>query len=240
MTAARRRAFLLIVAAVAVLAALAQFAVRSAEPTQERPRLLLLTSLPLVFGEKFGLEGGSPALKSLSERYTVVPISTTAPSELWKASLLMMVHPPAQTPDNLVALDNWVRGGGRVLLLADPLLEWPSQRPLGDPLRPPPMFPDTGLLAHWNLKLLAPDRRGLVLLGGGHQPVAFVSPGRLVAEGRDCALSRAGIVADCKIGKGRAVVVADADFLNPAIAELQNPSIHNMVELQSYLDSLEH
>lgn len=240
MTAARRRAFLLIVAAVAVLAALAQFAVRSAEPTQERPRLLLLTSLPLVFGEKFGLEGGSPALKSLSERYTVVPISTTAPSELWKASLLMMVHPPAQTPDNLVALDNWVRGGGRVLLLADPLLEWPSQRPLGDPLRPPPMFPDTGLLAHWNLKLLAPDRRGLVLLGGGHQPVAFVSPGRLVPEGRDCALSRAGIVADCKIGKGRAVVVADADFLNPAIAELQNPSIHNMVELQSYLDSLEH
>lgn len=240
MTAARRRAFLLIVAAVAVLAALAQFAVRSAEPTQERPRLLLLTSLPLVFGEKFGLEGGSPALKSLSERYTVVPISTTAPSELWKASLLMMVHPPAQTPDNLVALDNWVRGGGRVLLLADPLLEWPSQRPLGDPLRPPPMFPDTGLLAHWNLKLLAPDRRGLVLLGGGHQLVAFVSPGRLVPEGRDCALSRAGIVADCKIGKGRAVVVADADFLNPAIAELQNPSIHNMVELQSYLDSLEH
>jgi len=200
----------------------------------------LLTSLPLVFGEKFGLEGGSPALKSLSERYTVVPISTTAPSELWKASLLMMVHPPAQTPDNLVALDNWVRGGGRVLLLADPLLEWPSQRPLGDPLRPPPMFPDTGLLAHWNLKLLAPDRRGLVLLGGGHQLVAFVSPGRLVPEGRDCALSRAGIVADCKIGKGRAVVVADADFLNPAIAELQNPSIHNMVELQSYLDSLEH
>ena len=200
----------------------------------------MLTSLPLVFGEKFGLEGGSPALKSLSERYTVVPISTTAPSELWKASLLMMVHPPAQTPDNLVALDNWVRGGGRVLLLADPLLEWPSQRPLGDPLRPPPMFPDTGLLAHWNLKLLAPDRRGLVLLGCGHQLVAFVSPGRLVPEGRDCALSRAGIVADCKIGKGRAVVVADADFLNPAIAELQNPSIHNMVELQSYLDSLEH
>ena len=58
-----------------------------------------------------------------------------------------MAHPLAQTAENLVALDQWVRGGGRVLLLADPMLEWPSERPLGDPLRPPPMFMDTGLLA---------------------------------------------------------------------------------------------
>ena len=71
-----------------------------------------------------------------------------------------MAHPLAQTAENLVALDAWVRGGGRVLLLADPMLEWPSKRPLGDPLRPPPMFMDTGLLAHWGLRLDAPDERG--------------------------------------------------------------------------------
>ena len=62
-----------------------------------------------------------------------------------------MAQPLAQPAEDLVALDDWVRGGGRVLLLADPMLEWPSKRPLGDPLRPPPMFMDTGLLAHWGL-----------------------------------------------------------------------------------------
>ena len=241
MSPARRRALLLILAAVAFLGALALFAARRSAPSAppEKPPLLLLTSLPLVFGEGFGLEGGgSPTLKYLSERYTVLPISTTGPDELRKGRLLMMAQPPAQTADNLVALDQWVRDGGRVLLLADPLLEWPSDRPLGDPLRPPPMFMDTGLLTHWKLQLLAPERRGPVMLGGGHRPVAFVSPGRLTARDGSCALSRVGIVAECKIGKGRAVVVADADLLDPAIAELRDPPINNMHELQDYLDSL--
>ena len=71
-----------------------------------------------------------------------------------------MAQPRAQPAEDLVALDNWVRGGGRVLLLADPMLEWPSERPLGDPFRPPPTFADTGLLAHWGLKLDAPDEPG--------------------------------------------------------------------------------
>ena len=45
---------------------------------------------------------------------------------------MLLAHPMAQTADALVDLDRWVRGGGRVLLLADPRLEWPSERPLGD------------------------------------------------------------------------------------------------------------
>ena len=64
-----------------------------------------------------------------------------------------MAHPRAQPAEALVELDQWVRGGGHVLLLADPKLDWPSERPLGDLLRPPPMFADTGLLVHWGLKL---------------------------------------------------------------------------------------
>ena len=85
----------------------------------------------------------------------MVPISVTDGAELAKGRLLLMAHPLAQTAENLVALDAWVRRGGRVLLLADPMLEWPSKRPLGDPLRPPPMFADTGLLAP-----LGPEARG--------------------------------------------------------------------------------
>jgi hypothetical protein len=205
-----------------------------------RPTLLLLTSLPLMFGEGFSIEGGgSPALQALETRYRVVPISVTNRTELSRGGLLLMAHPRAQPAEGLVALDEWVRNGGRVLLLADPMLEWPSDRPLGDPLRPPPMFMDTGLLDHWGLKLDAPDKRGLVLLGGGHDPVVFVSPGRLETHHSNCVLSRADIVADCKIGKGRAVVVADADFLNPEIATLRNPKIDNSVELMKLLDSLD-
>ena len=115
-------------------------------PAAQRPTLLLLTSLPLVFGEDFSLQdGGSPALKALETRYRVVPISVTDRRELAKGRLLLMAQPLAQPAEDLVALDQWVRRGGRVLLLADPMLEWPSERPLGDPLRPPPMFMDTGL-----------------------------------------------------------------------------------------------
>ena len=102
-------------------------------PASERPRLMLVTTLPILFPEDFKLEGA------------VVPIGTTDPAALGQGRLLLLAHPLAQTAENLVALDEWVRAGGRVLLLADPRLEWPSKRPLGDRLRPPPAFADTGL-----------------------------------------------------------------------------------------------
>jgi hypothetical protein len=136
---------------------------RSAQPTMAgaKPTLLLLTSLPLVFNDEFSLEGGgSPTLEALASRYKVAPISTTNAKELDGHELLLMAHPLAQTAENLVDLDDWVRRGGRMLLLADPRLDWPSARPLGDPLRPPPMFMDTGLLAHWGLTLEAPTELG--------------------------------------------------------------------------------
>jgi hypothetical protein len=196
---------------------------------------LLLTSLPLVFGEQFSIEqNGSPALKALESRYRVVPISVTDAAELSKGRLLLMAHPRAQPAEDLVALDQWVRGGGRVLLLADPLLEWPSERPLGDLLRPPPMFMDTGLLAHWGLKLDAPDERGLARRKLGGFEVVTDSPGRL--SGR-CSVAGDGLVAHCTIGKGRATVIADADLLD--VADLGRGASHNLDALLEELARLE-
>lgn len=218
MRLARGRALLVIAAiAVAALALAAALARHGPEPLPERPpaerpALLLLTSLPLMFGEGFSLEqNGSPALRALERRYRVTPISVTAPAELAKGKLLLMAHPPAQPAEDLVALDAWVRRGGRVLLLADPMLEWPSEHPLGDPLRPAPMFMDTGLLAHWGLRLDAPDVRGpsSKMLAGFE--VQTSSPGKLFGK---CAISADRFVAHCRIGKGRATIVADADLLN--------------------------
>jgi hypothetical protein len=175
--------------------------------------LALLTSLPLVFGESFGLEdGGSAALARLEQRYNVQPIGVADAAGLSGQRLLLMAHPRAQPAEALVELDQWVRQGGRVLLLADPRLDWPSELPLGDRLRPQPAFADTGLLAHWGLELGGPDPADQVQAGNGRFDVKTSSPGRL--ESRQCKLSGDGFVARCRVGKGRATIIADADFLN--------------------------
>lgn len=198
-------------------------------------RLLLLTSLPLLFGEDFSVDGnGSRALDALQRHYRVVPISVASTVELAKGRLLLMAQPSAQPAENLVALDQWVRDGGRVMVLADPLLEWPSRRPLGDPLRPAPMFADTGLLGHWGLRLDAPDQRGPALRRLGGHEVEANSPGTLSGN---CDISGDWFVARCRIGRGQAIVIADADFLN--VEDLDGPTDHNLDSVIAELESLE-
>jgi hypothetical protein len=197
--------------------------------------LLLLTSLPLLFNEDFALSGGgSAAVERLQTRYKIVPISVTDAAELGKGKLLLMAQPLAQPAEDLVALDEWVRRGGRVLLLADPLLEWPSKRQLGDPLRPPPMFMDTGLLAHWGLRLDAPDERGPAVRRLDGFDVLTLSPGELAGT---CDISSDRLVARCRIGKGKATVIADADLLNAR--ELGRGAAHNLDAVIAELANLE-
>src|SRR5438067_6056727 len=202
MSGARLRVLIWLAAAFAVAAVLVgslhlnRTDVIAPRAASQRPPLLLLTSLPLMFGEDFSLQGGgSPALATLQTRYRVVPISVTDPADLGKGRLLLMAHPLAQPAEDLIALDEWVRRGGRVILLADPMLEWPSSRPLGDPLRPPPMFMDTGLLGHWGLRLDAPAQRGLQPRKLGGYDVLTASPGTLHG-GCDIAADR--LVAHCR------------------------------------------
>ena len=208
------------------LAALAAWAIAGTQEKlgprapADRPSLALLTSLPLIFGESFGLEGGgSAALERLEQRYAVEPIGVADRDSLKRYSLLLMAHPRAQPAEALVDLDHWVRRGGHLLLLADPKLEWPSERPLGDMLRPPPAFADTGLLSHWGLRLEAPANAGS-------------SAGTLVSNG-DCQLLDDGLVARCRIGRGSATVIADADFLRQDDAAALDPLIAELARLES-------
>jgi len=238
MTRARLRALLVamvLIAGAAIAVAVArQDRAPAARPPAERPTLLLLTSLPLVFGENFSVDGGSRVMSALETRYRVVPISVTDDADLAKGRLLLMAHPLAQPAEDLVALDAWVRRGGRVLLLADPALDWPSQRPLGDPLRPPPMFTDTGLLGHWGLRLHLPDARGPQQRQLGGQRILTVSPGHL--EGK-CAISADELVAACRVGQGHVSIIADADFLN--VEALDGSAQHNLDALLAELAALE-
>jgi hypothetical protein len=241
MMSARRRALIFAVLLI-VGAAIIAGAISNREPEPLPPRaaadrrdLLLLTSLPLLFNEDFSLNGGgSAAVKRLETRYNVIPISVTDPRELAKGQLLLMAHPLAQPAEDLVALDEWVRRGGRVLLLADPMLEWPSKRPLGDPLGPPPMFMDTGLLAHWGLKLDAPDKLGPVARMLGGFQVITLSPGSLAGR---CSVSKDRLVSRCRIGTGKATIVADADLLDSE--RLGFRARHNLDGLVAELARLE-
>ena len=66
------------------------------------------------------------------------------------------------------------------------------------------------------------------------------SPGRLASSNPDCDLSRAGIVAECLIGRGHVTVVADADFLNPEALQDYGASSDNQTgELLDLLATLE-
>ena len=192
---------------------------RATEPTApkgsptDKPQLALLTTLPIVFGEGFGIDVPTHAvLSALSRDYRVRPVD--GPGELPEGGLLLAAQPRALTAERLVALDAWVRRGGRILLLADPRLVWPSERPLGDRFRPPLSFDDTGLLLHWGLRMSVADgpaqRRSL-----GARMVSGTSAGTLAASSKACIITDGGWRADCRIGRGRAIVIADADWLDP-------------------------
>lgn len=206
-------------------------------PDGAKLELFLLTPLPILWSESFGLDQpGSLVLQALEDEYQVKPVDL--PSQLPEDALLLAAQPRALPAEELVALDEWVRRGGRILLLADPLLEWSSDLPLGDPRRAPVAFADTGLLQHWGLRLDAPDESGPRQASLGGQSVLASSPGVLSRTGADCAIADDGLVADCRLGEGRALVIADADFINLGPGGLDGPTASNLPALVSQLASL--
>jgi hypothetical protein len=192
-------------------------------PASERPQLLLLTSLPILFPEQLSLESKpEPVRTALESRYTIKPVSVADRASLDGHRLLLMAQPKAQPAEVLVELDAWVRSGGHVLVLADPALEWPSKWPLASPLRPPLAVPDTGLLGHWGLRLDAPDSSGPMTIEAGTARIETSSPGVLVATGGNCSVED-GFVAHCRVGRGEATVIGDADFID--VADSASPNL---------------
>lgn len=228
----------------AALMALAACRADTAPVPVIKPTLYVLTSLPLLFDEGFAIgPAKGEAAVFLREHYTLKPIDL--PSQLPPGATLLAAQPRALPAEELVVLDAWVRGGGRMLLLADPMLEWPSERPFGDRLRPPLAYADTGLLLHWGLRLDAPDRttfdqfglRGSFTAGGFS--ISNSAPGVLnLVAGRACSIEAAGAIARCSIEKGRATIITDADFLNVGDGEASPGNGDNLPFLSSELARL--
>jgi hypothetical protein len=218
-----------LVAAAALGALLAAGAMRPYEalvlgPTAPRmqagpkPALLLMTSLPLVWGQGGAFDPASrpsESYRALEREYDVRPIDAIEPRTLAGNALMLLAQPRLLAPEELVALDDWVRAGGRVLVLADPRFAWAADWPPGDALRPPERSLLGPLLDHWGLSLRALDPVDLFEgeLGAERRRLVLRAPGALAAVRAHCARARF-YLARCRIGRGEAVVLADADLLD--------------------------
>ncbi|MBH9537608.1 DUF4350 domain-containing protein [Novosphingopyxis sp. YJ-S2-01] len=206
------------------------------KPTGPRGDLMLMTSLPLRSGEasiQEQLSGGgspAPAYVDLQRNYdirTLDDLNGLRPEGARSAptGILLLAQPRALDPAELVALDGWLRAGGKALILADPALHWESRFPIGDARRP--LFTSllSPLFSHWGIELVMPmDRAGQApALNVRGERIETRSPGAFAAladvpdPAAKCAIDTTRLIADCAVGKGRALLLADADVLQPGL-----------------------
>ena len=183
---------------------------------RERPRMTLMTALPLVWGEGDvadvvqGRSERSAILKAIDPTFDVRAIDTLSAKTLGR-DVAMIAQPRRLTPTELVAFDKWVRRGGRAIIFADPELVWPSRYPLGDNRRAPPVELLDPLFTHWGVALGDSDRLARIV------PINDI-PVKILASGTwtgpaTCATVVPEVL-DCSIGKGRVILVGDADLLD--------------------------
>lgn len=194
-----------------------------------RPELMVMTSIPLQWGDATmaqianGEAEPSPLFGAISAANTVKLIDDVMQlGEPGKVPLLM-IQPRAFAPVELVQLDAWVRNGGRVIIFADPALDWPNELSLGDQRRP--LFTSllNPLFRHWGVELALPvgENEGIVEAEIAGYSLSLKSPGIWVLPPKTKATARCAIRTDellalCRVGRGQALLVADADVLHDA------------------------
>jgi len=184
-----------------------------------RPELMLMTALPIIWGEKGAFDPSSrpaAAYTALQREFSVRPLDVLDQTSLGSGRLLLLAQPRALAPEELVALDEWVRGGGRALILADPALVWPSELPLGDPRRPPAMHLLAPILSHWGIEIAPPAKRALVMEDRPRR-LAMAAPGTIAGTNPTCRIERSRRLARCRIGRGQVILLADADLLQDSL-----------------------
>jgi hypothetical protein len=193
----------------------------AASEAETKPEVLLMTALPIVWGEGGAFDPASrpsETFRYLQREFAVRPLDAIEPGPLERGRLMLLAQPRMLAPEELVTLDGWVRGGGRILILTDPQLVWPSRWPPGDVRRPPAAGLLAPLLGHWGLRLDPPAGDSVLIeqLPGrnGARRVSLAAPGAFEAAGPACRLAGRPWLARCRIGRGEALVVADADLLH--------------------------
>lgn len=215
-----------------------------APPAEPRPPVMLMTGLPLVWGEAGPFDPASrpaAAYTELQKDFDFRPVDVLDKESLGQGRLLFLAQPQRLAPAELAALDLWIRRGGRALILTDPSLTWPSELPLGDVRRPPPIGLLAPLLGHWRLALDPPAEAGKVSAKWNGRRLAMDSPGRLRSLSPDCSVAEGGWTAICRLGRGTARLVADADLMRDSLWAPDGPqrrTAENAAIVGDWLDEL--
>jgi len=194
-----------------------------AKPT-EKPKLALMSSISLILGEVSveqmvaGKAMPAPAYDILRDNYNVTPLDAVD-DRLKTFDILLLAQARALRADELVTLDEWVRSGGNVMILSDAALQWPSEYSLGDKRKP--LFTSflSPLFTHWGIEqiLLMEEVEQQTIEISGYD-IKTVTPGEWIHIDSDqkqlqCNVSENKFEALCNIGEGRAIIVADSDFI---------------------------
>lgn len=226
-------------------------------PDVEGQRFGLVTSLPIYrapagsVAEALGAGGQGETthwLRAAIEAGNALdPIDLIDAESLARTDFLLLIQPRALTPDEYVALDKWVRDGGRVLLVADPMLSGEPRFALGDPRNPQAISVTGPIHARWGLELEGvpadhaqdhahhpsgmdgEEAESQVRIGDNALPVvlggSFAKRPPAGGDPADCALRHRSLVAVCAIGKGQAVLIADATLFERQSAAGDGPGI---------------
>lgn len=242
---------------------------------REKPRLGLMTSLPIYWGEEdafaalSGEEDASlPWVRTVIEqRYRITPLDTLAPagdqgpggglsregsplealspdgsalegvpldesplegtplegSPLEGVDALAIIQPRGLSPADNVELDDWVRAGGKLLYVIDPMLTGEYEAALSDPRHPvvsalvPPIF------ARWNVALTFDEDQsqeprlqqwqGLALPGVMAGTLSCTQAASDTPPPAPCQAS--GMFARVRPGQGQVTIIADAAVFEP-------------------------
>ncbi|WAT19053.1 ABC transporter [Aurantiacibacter sp. MUD11] len=194
-----------------------------------RDSLALMGTVPIYWGEAGGLDelisgDGQThwAREVIAQHGEPVPLDYLSQEALAQHRNLLMAQPRGLSPEENVALDAWVRGGGRLLLFADPMMTGESRFHIGDRRRPQDVALLSPILAHWGLELSFDPAQaaGLQLADhfGDPLPVNMRGEWRYVEAEADqpCNIPGDGLLAHCRLGAGQALLVADAAMLDIA------------------------
>lgn len=207
------------------------------EQWADRQPMGLMTSLPIYWGEGADMatiasgDAPHPWMRGVIERhYVIKPLdaldagidpSADVPSvdPLAGIGLLAIIQPRSISPGDNAALDDWVRQGGKLLLVLDPMLSGRYDYSLGDPRHPTVSALIPPVLARWGLMMQYDDSQSfdVRMVDAVGDEIPTVMAGELLPFGKDgdegradCTIKPGGVVAVCTVGKGRATIVADA------------------------------
>ena len=195
---------------------------RPAAASAGSPAAVMLTGLPLRWsgGGDFAsmITAGAaddPALARLEVAGPVLLVDSLVDHVPQPGARLLIAHPRALAPRELVAIDLFVRGGGRAVVLADALSGWPSAYALGDPRNPPVTSLLTPLLDHWGVTLAAApaDQSQVQAVDVDGARLNLFSAGRLERLPSTCRAFAGRRIAHCRIGEGEVWLVGDADLI---------------------------